>query len=402
MTRISQATSEQPVSDPRVDAALERAVELGEVGVQVAAYLNGELIVDSWIGVADEESGAPVDASTMFSVFSATKGILATAIHIQAERGLLEVEDPIAKHWPEYAANGKGDIKIRHVLEHRAGVPHMPPDLTPEGLYDWDAIMRFLEAVEPISAPGEVSAYHALSMGNILGEVIRRTDPRHRMFGEYLRDEICVPLGIDDLWVGLPPELEPRVARLTWGANPPSAPEVPWTLVRILAIPRGVAPSPDLWNSPLIHGACIPAGGAILTAREGARLFGMLANGGELDGVRLLSRDRVPAQTRLRDNPEQLDELSGQACALGVGGYWLSDTRLPPDLPKHLDPPTDTGDHTLVSNGAGGTIAWANLDTGLAVMIVHNRMLPESVPPDQHPFVAIGDAVRAVAGVAPR
>ena len=113
-------------------------------------------------------------------------------------------------------------------------------------------------------------------------------------------------------------------------------------------------------------------------------------------------RDRVLAQTRLRDNPEQLDEVSGQACALGVGGYWLSDTRLPPDLPKHLDPPTDTGDHTLVSNGAGGTIAWANLDTGLAVMIVHNRMLPESVPPDQHPFVAIGDTVRAVAGVAPR
>lgn len=119
--------------DAKIEAALERAVELGEVGVQVAAYQGNELVVDAWIGPTDYPTGAPVDGDSMFPVFSVSKAMVTTAVHLQADRGLLDIDNPIATYWPEYAANGKGNITLRHVLQHRAGVPQMPGDLTLDG-----------------------------------------------------------------------------------------------------------------------------------------------------------------------------------------------------------------------------------------------------------------------------
>jgi CubicO group peptidase (beta-lactamase class C family) len=369
--------------DPRVEEALERALALGELGVQVAAYLDGELIVDAWVGDADA-AGTPVTAATLFPVFSVSKAITATAVHLQAQRGLLELDAPIARYWPAYAANGKGAITIRDVLTHRAGVPQMPPDLTVDRLGDWEWIVGWLEQATPLRPPGTRSQYHRLSFGHLLGEVVRRTDPAGRAFGGFVREELCAPLGIRDLFFGVPAQEEPRVAQLTWGEGVDGAPQVVPTPLATMAMPTAVDVIPDVYNQRAVHAACIPAAGGIMSARAAARLFSLLAGGGEAAGVRLLARERLLDLTTPRPDPLEIDEAIAMPVSLGIGGYWIGP-----------DPVTGDGRHVLAHGGAGGSIGWADLDTGLAVAITHNRMF--TVVPEGHPFVPLADAVRAVA-----
>lgn len=377
-------------TDPRVDAALDRAVELGEVGVQVAAYVGDELVVDSCIGVRDAATGEAVEPDTLFPVFSVTKALTATVVHLHAERGLLELDEPIATYWPEYARKGKGDITIRHVLTHRAGVPQMPPDLTVEGLADWDSIVDWLADVEPICPPGVRSMYHSTSFGYLLGEVVRRTDPGRRLLGRLLREEILDRLDISDVHVGLPASEEPRVATLTWGEAPPSTPQVAPNPIRDLASPQAITPSPGPYNRPETHQACMPSAGGIMSARDAARFFALLANGGELGGVRLLSEERLRALTRPRPNPDEVDEAIGMRTAVGIGGYWVAGGGVV------VDPVVGSGRAILSHGGAGGSIGWADIDSGLAAVITHNRMFG-AVRAEAHPFVALGEALRAVA-----
>lgn len=379
------------MTDRRIDEALERAQELGEVGVQVAAYQGEELVVDGWIGVADEATGRPVDGDTLFSVFSVSKGFITTAVHLQAERGLLDVDAPIGDHWPEYAAHGKGAITVRHVLEHRAGVPQMPGDLTPEGLDDWDAVTQWLADVEPMVPPGERSMYHSLSYGHLLGEVVRRTDPQHRRFDRFLREEICDPLGLDDIWFGLPVEQEPRVATLTWGAAPPEQPQVAPNPIRTAMMPPAVMPCPEIWNTRAIRSACVPAASGIMTARAGARFMALLANGGALGGTRLLSEDRLLALTEPRSDPLEVDAGIGMVTTNGIGGFRVGGKH------PHTDPVVGRAPNLLAQSGAGGSYAWADLDARVGVMISHNRMFG-ALPDDRHPFVPLAAAIRAVTG----
>lgn len=377
-------------TDDRITAALARAVELGEVGVQVAAYLGDELIVDAWIGTADQRDGRAVDGDTLFPVFSVSKALVATAIQLQCERGLVDMDEPIATYWPEYAQHGKHGITVSHVLTHRAGVPHMPPDLDPAGLADWDAITTWLAGVEPLHAPGERSLYHSVSFGHILGEVIRRTDPHHRPYAQFLREELCLPLGADDVWDVLPAEHEGRVAHLTWGPNPPQ--RAAMTGVPLVPMPPQIRPDADRWNDPRFRAASIPAAGAVMTARSGARLFSLLANRGEVGGRRYIGADRLLALTTPRPDPHEFDEVYHGPIWLGTGGYWLGGESPP------ADPVLGRSTRILAHAGIGGSMGWADLATGLAVVITHNRMFL-GAPPGEEPFVPLADAVRAVAGL---
>jgi CubicO group peptidase (beta-lactamase class C family) len=379
------------ITNPGIERVLERALELGEVGVQVAAYVGDECIVDTWTGERDDKTAAPVEPDTLFPVFSVGKAFIATAVHLQAERGLLDIDEPIASCWPEYAANGKATITPRHVLTHRACVPHMPPDLTLDHVADWDWIVERLADVEPLSPPGERSMYHSISFGYILGEVIRRTDPQHRPFGQFVRDELCAPFGIDDVWFGLPAHLEPRVAKLTWGAVPPEAPQIAANPIRDLSMPGTITPSPAPYNDERMHAACLPAAGGLMTARDGARFLRLLANGGEIDGKRLIDEARLRACTAPRSNPTQIDEAIGRVAWLGTGGYWIGRDA------EYADPVVGSNPAVLAHGGAGGSIGWADIDARLSVMITHNRMFG-NLPNDQHPFIELGRAVRELAG----
>jgi len=138
-----------------VSAAIQRAVDAGtEIGVQVAAYYQGQLAIDTWGGLADPTTGRTVDGETLFNVYSVAKAVTATALHMQVARGLIEYDAPIARYWPEYAAHGKEKTTVRHALTHRAGLPQMPEGVTPERMCDWDWMVRGIAALKPLAEPG--------------------------------------------------------------------------------------------------------------------------------------------------------------------------------------------------------------------------------------------------------
>jgi CubicO group peptidase (beta-lactamase class C family) len=364
------------IDDPRVIEALKLAVGRGEDGVQVAAYLGEELIVDAWTGRA-------VDGDTIFPCFSVAKGVTSTAVHLQAERGLLDYSDRIADHWPEFAANGKGEATIEHTLSHRLGLPEMPPGLTPDRLDDWDAIVDLLAAQVPVTAPGTVNSYHPLTFGWVLGEVVRRSDPEHRPFGRFVQEEICEPLQIDSLFLGVPDGDLDRVATLRSEPAAPLPPER--AALRARTVPPEIELVPEVYNRRDVLQACIPATGVTANARSLARLFALYANGGELDGTRLLSEQRVRSFTQRRASYDEIDQTHFRVTPVSAHGFWVADA-IAGESPG------------LICNvGAGGAVVWADLETGLAAAVCHNRMFG-AVPVDEHPLVPLGDAVRAVAG----
>jgi CubicO group peptidase (beta-lactamase class C family) len=339
-------------------------VDGDEVGVQVAAYLHGEQIVDAWAGMADPVAKCAVDGDTLFNVYSVTKGVAATALHVQAERGLVDYESPVARYWPEYGANGKEAVTVRDALSHRTGVPQMPPGATPDSICDWEATCAGIAALGPIFPVGE-PAYQAVSFGWVIGEIVRRTDPKRRSFRDFVLQEICEPYGIADLWIGIPDEVEPRIAKLTdaLGQTPPP----PGTAFE-KAMPFEVRLAPDVFELPQVRRAAIAGVGGIFNARSLARFYAILANGGELDGKRLLSAERVETCCHLRPGGTLPDPVFfGMPMPLGEGGYWMYDGQSPLTLAFASE--------TAIGNpGAGGSLGWADPRTGLAVAYCHNRM----------------------------
>jgi CubicO group peptidase (beta-lactamase class C family) len=284
-----------------------------ELGLQVAAYVDGRLVVDTWAGVADESTGRPVDGDTLFTSFSTTKGFAATCVHLLAERGVLDYDAPIAHYWPEFAAHGKGHATVRHALTHAAGVPQLPPQTTPIMLCDWDAMCAAIAALEPLWEPGTKVGYHAWTFGWIIGEIVRRADGRS--LAQVAQEELCRPLGIDSFFLGIPDEVESRVAALR---QEPTVDEQ--TRLAKLAMPRSLT-NAETVNRPDVRRASVPGAGGIMNARAVARHYAMLACGGELDGVRVLSTRQIELasalQTSRRDEVFELPSRKGLGYMLG-------------------------------------------------------------------------------------
>ncbi len=272
-------------ANTKVQQALEELIKGGrELGMQVAAYLDGELVIDAWAGLADEMTQRTVDGDTLFTSFSISKGITSTCIHILAERGKLGYDDRIAKYWPEFAAKGKSKATIRDALAHRVGIPQDPAGFDVKMAADWDGVCAAVADLEPMWEPGTKTGYHALTFGWILAEVLRRIEGR--TIARFLQDDVCRPLGAEGMYFGVPSAAEPLVATLK---NAPGLREIRGILTPSLADPAGA------FNRPEVRRACIPGAGAIVNARSLARHYAMLANGGEIDGVRLVSRERIAA-----------------------------------------------------------------------------------------------------------
>ena len=390
--------SREPNADVQeaVDAAIK---ERGEIGIQVAAFLNGKQVIDVWGGLADETTGKAVDGNTVFPGFSVSKAIAAVALHIQAERGLIDYSMPIATYWPEFSMYGKELGTVYDLLTHRLGVPLMPADVSPELMCDWDWVTDRIANMRPLFEPGTRTAYLSLTFGWIAGEIVRRTDPRHRSFGDFVQAEICKPLRIDSLWLGIPDDVQPRVAKLT--NAPPAVPGTsrrpPGTLL-IAAIPAAIETTEEVWGRPDVRRACIPAAGGIMNARSLARFYAVLAGGGELDGVRLLSEERVRNFSVPRP-PCQYDLTVGIPNTGSIGGFHLVASTADVPRPVHMAP-AGPNPRTFGHPGFGGQIGWADPDAGLAVGLLHNRMLGvQSASPTEDPMVAIGDAVRHALGI---
>ena len=151
-------TADGCAEDMTTPAAVARALALDECGIQISAMLGRTPILDGWGGALGDGARTPVDAETLFPIFSVSKAVTAVAVHIQAERGLIEYDAPLAAYWPEYGARGKESVTVGHVLSHRAGVPQMPDDVTPERMCDWNWMVERLADAEPLFPAGTRNA----------------------------------------------------------------------------------------------------------------------------------------------------------------------------------------------------------------------------------------------------
>jgi CubicO group peptidase (beta-lactamase class C family) len=355
-----------------VQPVLEQLVASGaERGLQVAAYLNGQLVLDVWAGVADDVTGRRVDGDTLFTVFSATKGLVATSVHMLAERGLLDYETPVAAYWPAFAAHGKERVTLRQALSHQAGIPQLPSGLAPETLCDWEAMCAIVADLELLWAPGSRTAYHGMTFGWILGEVVRRVDGRD--VRAFVHEEIAGPLQAPDLHIGIAPADEGRAARL---AN--------------FGDRQATSLSVDLWNRSDVRQAIIPAGGGLVSARSLARHYAMIAGGGQLGATRLLSAERLALASTPQTAAPDAAEI-GMVFGLGyrVGSPIYPEGGLLSALGPH---PTVFG-HT----GAGGALGFADLERGFAFALTKNLLYPGPPQPSTTPVIV--RAVRAAVGL---
>lgn len=373
-----------------VQAAIDDAIAQGkEIGVQVAAYHRGRPVIDAWGGLADETTGRRVDASTLFHVFSVTKAVAATAIHVLAERGRIEYDAPVVRYWPEYGVNGKAVTTVRHALTHRACVPQMPQGVTPERMCDWEWMTAEIAKLTPLAEPGTKTLYLSMTFGWILGELVRRADLKHRSLGRYVNEEIAAPLGIEDLWIGLPDAHTARVAKLTDAMTPIPGEYLPPLFLS--SMPAPVALVPPVFQRPDVMRAEVAGVGGIFTARSEARFWAMLANGGELDGVRLLSRERVASFSVPRERSDEPDPVMfGIPLPISSGGFWLGGDNPPVASAK--------SPRALCHPGQGGSIGWADPDENLAVAICHNKMFNASTR-ETDPILPIAQAVRKALGL---
>jgi CubicO group peptidase (beta-lactamase class C family) len=264
--------------------------ESPDAGAAFAAVVDDHPIIDLWGGTADADSGTPWGEDTLQLIFSGTKGLIAVCLLLLVDRGAIDLDAPMSRYWPGLAAADKGHTLVRHVVSHQAGLPGLRRPFAASDLLDGGRMIELVAQEEPFWEPGARLAYHALTFGWLCDGLIRHVDGRSA--GRLFADEVAAPLGLE-LWIGLPSELQGRVARLHRAADYrlTFCGEEPEPLLETVygSLVAGEFP----WNDPEFQQVEIPAMNAIGTARSIARLYGCLARGGEIDGVRLLSEQAV-------------------------------------------------------------------------------------------------------------
>ena len=277
----------------RIWRAIERLYRSGvHPAIALTLRREGAVVLDRAIGHArgcgpgDErgEPAVPVDVATPFCIFSASKAVTAVVAHALDERGVIHIGDRVCEYIPEYAAHGKDAVTIAHVLAHRAGVPNLPrAALDLERIGDRDFLVRALCDAKPTSRPGKGLAYHAISGGHIIAEVVRRATGSD--IRTVLEEEVLEPLGFRWMNYGVAPEDVDRVAR-NYETGAPVLPPLSQLLARALGRPVGEVV--DLSNDPRFLTGIVPSANVVTTANELSRFFELLRRGGELDGVRVL------------------------------------------------------------------------------------------------------------------
>jgi CubicO group peptidase (beta-lactamase class C family) len=378
----------------RVRAAFEQNfAERNEIGAAVAVWVDGDLVVNLWGGYADAARTQPWQHDTLASVFSGSKGLTSTCVHLLADRGEIDLHAPVAAYWPEFGQAGKESITVATVMGHRSGVIGPQERLAPEAVADWDHVCERLAAAQPWWEPGTAQGYHMVTFGFILGEVVRRVTGR--TIGQFLRTEIAEPLGVD-VHIGLSPAEHDRCAEMV---NKPhirdvlaagQAPGYPTSLAEHpmagLAVAMGFVPDDELGSNALDVWRSLefPATNAHVSALGMATFYNALAQ------EKLLTREQME-QARVSQGGYETDVVLGPRVAdHGWGlGYMLNQRRI-------AGPNARSFGH----GGSGGSFAFVDLEHRIGYSYVMNQFDATKCHADPR-SVALSDEVYAALGVLP-
>ncbi|MER6124508.1 serine hydrolase domain-containing protein [Streptomyces sp. NPDC001795] len=374
--------------EPVGEAFAANFARRGDIGAAVCVYQDGRPVVDLWGGIADPDTGRPWSRDTLQLVYSATKGATATAAHLLAQRGALDLDAPVAKYWPEFAANGKAEIPVAWLLSHQAGLVALDQPVPLAEALAWEPMVAALAAQRPLWAPGTAHGYHGRTWGWLVGEVIRRVSGRTP--GRFFADEIAIPLGLD-FFIGLPASERDRVSRMVYQqpevdlttAPPESIPEELRELVAAWRDPNSfnnrafsvTDPAEIDFNSPRVQAVELPASNGIGTAHGLARMYAALI--GEVDGVRLFTPEALASA--IKEQASGADQVM-VAPSRFSSGYML---------PTETNPMT--GPNSFGHTGRGGSLGFADPEHGIAFGYVMNHIIGG---PNDMRAMSLVDAVR--------
>jgi len=339
--------------------------EGNEVGASFCLHVKSRKVVDLRGGLTDVK-GKTWKENTPAVVFSTTKGATAICAMMLVDQKRLDIDAPVAQYWPEFAAGGKADIPVRMLLNHQAGLPVVDAPLTRAQVLEVTPVVDALAKQAPVWEPGSRHGYHALTYGWLVGELVRRITGK--TIGRFFKDEVAEPLGLD-FWIGLPADIEPRVARLVT-APPPTDPAIlaqmaaffgPDTLAgRALSMNGAMtgAPGESIFNLPEVHRSEIPAANGITTARSLSRLYAACI--GTVKGTRLFGKRTLDKALKIQSDAP--DAVLGLRTTFGLGFM-----RTGPELQM-------LGPNSFGHAGAGGSLGFGDFDSGVAFGYVMNQM----------------------------
>jgi CubicO group peptidase (beta-lactamase class C family) len=348
-----------PRFEPVRDALAGQIAAGNELGASIVVDVDGKTVVDIWVGWRDADQSSPWAEDTITNVWSTTKTVTNLAALMLIDRGQLDAYAPVAKYWPEFAANGKEHIEVRHVLSHTSGVSGWEAPFAIEDAYDWDASTARLASQKPWWEPGTASGYHALNQGHLVGELVRRVTGKH--LKTFVADEIAGPLGAD---------FQIGAVESDWGRIAPVTPPPPLE-IDLAAIDTdspsfktftGPAIDAGTANTPGWRGADIGAANGHGNARSVARILKSISLGGSVDGVRLLSADTI--EVIFDEQSHGLDLVLGVPLRFGIG-YGLPENESVPYMPQG---------HVCFWGGWGGSVIIMDLDRRITISYMMNKM----------------------------
>src|SRR5579863_4921620 len=374
MSQVHGTTTEKFA--PLVDH-LEKTLASGnDLGASIAVYHHEELVADLWGGYRDEAKTTPWDRDTLVNVWSTTKTMTFLVALMLHDRGDLDFNAPVANYWPEFAANGKSDIEVRHIMNHTAGLSGWQEPIAPEQLADWELATSWLAAQAPWWADRTLSGYHAATQGFLIGEVVRRITGT--TIGRFFKSEVADVLGAD-FFIGLPESEEHRVSVVIppppedFSADTPDSIRVR-TLWNIDDV--AVAPQHRWWRA-----AEIPAANGHGNALSVATVQQVMANNGHVNGHRLISE--TTADMVFRRQVGGVDQVLGVDMSFGLG-YGLASSYAP------------VGPRTCFWGGFGGSIIMMDQELGLTVSYMMNKMQSGLIGDTRGSDIALLAAVAAM------
>ena len=368
-----------------VASSLRRAIpRTGQGGAAVCVYHRGRCVVDLWGGTRDGE-GSPWCEDTVCLSFSTTKGVASTLLHILVDQGRVAYDDPVSKHWPEFGAQGKNAITVRQLLCHEGGLYRIADMVEhPDEMLDWEHMKQVVGNAAPVHTPGATHGYHGLTYGWLIGGLIESIG--QRPFQRVLQEELIEPLNLEGMFIGMPAEamacravlldvpVEPRSPSTDdWRATLRERIEAALTVVGV-ELPEFRASmmpfsEPFDWNDDAVAAAVIPAANGHFTARSLAKMYAMIANGGELDGMRLLSRATVTEIGQVQNRGRDKVLFVPMQWRLGYHRAFVLGTRVPAAFGHYgygssgafCDPSRNLAVAMTVNSGAASPSAYTRL-----------------------------------------